>query len=208
MMPPLKNKWTRWISGGAFLLFLGGCVGPSAPVHFYTLAPVVEMPSEAVRADFPEKFIVGIGPVEIPEIYNRPQIVTKGDQNRVALSEYHRWAGPLQEEISTVIAENLSPLLRSEHIVCVPWDGLREPDIHIFIKIHRFHGVLGKTALLAAAWSIQGPQVRNTPVIKKTFLEESMENATYPAYVSAQNRLLAAFSRELALEIADWMQSK
>jgi len=197
-----RRKHTVWLAAGIILLGSLGCRGPSTPVHFYALAPMAGNPLQQTDSAIPKDLLVGVGPIELPEIYNRPQIVTTSGQNRLTLSEYHRWAGVLQEEISTVLAENLSVLLQSERVVSFPWDGISDPDIRIFVRVHRFEGTLGQKAVFAATWSMRGPRSDRPPVVKKTFLEEPVDDAAYPAYIAAQNRLLAAFAQELALEIA------
>lgn len=196
-----QRKHAVWLAAGIILLGSVGCRGLSTPVHFYALASMAGNSLKAAVSDFPKDLVIGVGPIELPEIYNRPQIVTTSGQNRLTLSEYHRWAGVLQEEISTVLAENLSVLLQSERVVSFPWDGISDPDIRIFVRVHRFEGTLGQKAVFAATWSMRDPRSGRPPVVKKTFLEEPVDDAAYPAYIAAQNRLLAAFSREMASEI-------
>ncbi len=197
-----QRKHAVWLAAGIILLGSFGCRGPSTPVHFYALASMAGNPLQQTNAGIPKDLLVGVGPIELPEIYNRPQIVTTAGQNRLTLSEYHRWAGVLQEEISIVLAENLSVLLQSERVVSFPWDGISDPDIRIFVRVHRFEGTLGQKAVFAATWSMRGPRSDDRPpVVKKTFLEAPVDDAAYSAYIAAQNRLLAAFSREMASEI-------
>ena len=201
MIRMTKNQWPYWISIGMFILLISGCLGPSTPVRFYTLAPMADRTLQNAVSAFPEGRGVGIGPIEIPELYNRPQIVTKTGKNQVDISEYHRWAGLLREEIANVLTDNLSLLLQSDRIFPFPLDGLPEPDLKIFVKVTRFEGTLGEKAVLDATWSMSRTHDRKDILVRKTFLEEPVADETYLSYVAAESRLLAAFSRELASEI-------
>ncbi|MGD8283632.1 MAG: ABC-type transport auxiliary lipoprotein family protein, partial [Desulfobacterales bacterium] len=59
---------------------------------------------------------IAIGPVTIPAALDRSQIVTRDGTNKIRLSENHRWAGPLQQDIAAVLADNISGLLKSERV--------------------------------------------------------------------------------------------
>jgi uncharacterized lipoprotein YmbA len=48
---------------------------------------------------------VSVGPVSIPAVVDRPQIVVATGPNQVRLEEFNRWAAPLQNSIARVVAE-------------------------------------------------------------------------------------------------------
>ena len=50
-------------------------------------------------------------------------------QNRFDLSENDRWAEPLDENLTRVLAKNLSVLLRTDRIVVYPWPIDKKPII-------------------------------------------------------------------------------
>jgi len=52
---------------------------------------------------------VSVGPVSIPAAVDRPQIVVATAANQLRLDDFNRWASPLQENLSSVIATT-SPL--------------------------------------------------------------------------------------------------
>src|SRR6187431_2682129 len=82
-----------------------GC-GTSPQAKFYSMSTGVA----SQRVDSKATFIVAIGPVSIPEMINRPQIVTHAGANQVTINEFARWAGPLKSEIPRVIAGNLTQM--------------------------------------------------------------------------------------------------
>ena len=80
----------------------------SPPTHFYVLE-TQSLPS-AVTADSPKKNIIGIGPISLPTLLDRKQIITRSDQNTIQIAEFHQWAAPLRDNIAAVLTQNLAAL--------------------------------------------------------------------------------------------------
>ena len=81
----------------AALVFASGCAS-TPPSRFYTLSAV------AVPAAAPSNVSVAVGPVSVPADVDRPQFVVSAGPNQVRLDEFNRWASPLQNGISHVVA--------------------------------------------------------------------------------------------------------
>jgi uncharacterized protein len=97
------------------LLGLGACA--STPSRFYmlnTLAPSEGISSASQAEQGP---VVGVGPITFPKYLERPQIVSRASRHQLALGEFDRWAEPLQDNFSRVLAENLSLLIPTDHIL-------------------------------------------------------------------------------------------
>src|SRR4051812_46208147 len=103
-----------------FFLFLPGCAS-TPPPRFYALsaapapAGAASTPSAAASA-----LSVAVGPVSVPALVDRPQIVVSTSPNRVRLDEGNRWAAPLQDNLSEVIAQNLLGILGTPHVSAFP----------------------------------------------------------------------------------------
>ena len=88
----------RWLP---LLLVLAACSSPPRE-RFYTLdAP--EPPAAAQGAPS-----IAVGPVTVPDLVDRPQIVVRGGPNQVHIVEQARWAEPLRSAIARVVAANLA----------------------------------------------------------------------------------------------------
>ena len=86
-------------------LSLGGFACSSAPaIVYYTLDPLPQTarPVLAETASVPKR--IGIGPVQLPTYLERAQIVTRAGDHTLAVNDFHRWAGPLDEEIVRILA--------------------------------------------------------------------------------------------------------
>jgi uncharacterized lipoprotein YmbA len=145
-------------------------------------------------------FAIGIGPVEIPEYLNQPEIVTRVTQNELRLDEFAQWAEPLEDNISRALAENLSSLLCTRSIAIFPWKGGTHIDYRIDVHVIQMDGMLGKSALLDITWSIaDGTDRWKAPLLtKRSTYKEPTGGGDYEAFVSAQSRNLASLSREIA----------
>ena len=195
----------RWILVVVLVgAFMGGCTRAARPYHFYTLSAMSETPGPQpidVRTDR-RPVVVGVGPVQIPEPLNRPQIVTRESPNRVELAEYDRWAGVLDREIARVLAENLSLLLESDHVAAFPWEGPEAPTLRVMLDIQRLDGRPGQKATLNVIWTIvtegQGEKEEER---HRSVLHEAVSQESYASLVAAESRLLESLSREIAAVI-------
>ena len=86
------------------LLLLSACGSPPRE-RFYTL----DAPEPPVAADGAPS--ISVGPVSIPELVDRPQLVVRVRPNEVVLTEQERWAEPLRGAITRVVAANLAAAL-------------------------------------------------------------------------------------------------
>ena len=104
-----------------FGLALAGCVTkPSPPTNFYMLAPLIP-PAEGSPAGMEkEQTVIAIANVLIPTYLDRNQIVTRQNETEYGLGEFDQWAEPLNDNLTRVIAQNLSRLLAADSVDVFP----------------------------------------------------------------------------------------
>ncbi len=187
------------------LLFLSGCGGSSSvPAKFYVLSPLeIGSNADALTAIPQSDLALGIGPVELPEHLNRPQIVTRNNQNNVDLSEFHQWAEPLEANFSRVLAENLSELMKTDRISIFPWRGSTPIDYQVIVEVTEFVGKIGKGSVLKARWTVLTNNGKDTLVMKKSNFRQPVPSADFEGLVAAMNQTLT----DLSLEIATFLQT-
>jgi uncharacterized lipoprotein YmbA len=180
-----------WISIGLFAALAAGC-GTPLKERFYTLGPqtAVSAPSATSAA-----FSVVVGPLTIPEIVDRPQLVLQVASNRVVIVEEARWAAPLKSEIPRVIAAELSRLLDGVQTSTAAQRSMNNPDYRVFIDIQRFDSTPGNGVAIEALWS-----VRSGDTVRQSGRSDVREAAgtSYEDIVAAHGRALAAVSRDIA----------
>ena len=123
----------------ASLFMLAGCSG-SAPTRFYVLSILPQSAQQAANAG--RNLAVGVGPVELPEYLDIPQIVTRTGQNELNLADFDKWGEPLKDNANQVLAENLAVLLPSKQVHTYPWKRSSALDYQVVVKITRFDHTL------------------------------------------------------------------
>jgi uncharacterized lipoprotein YmbA len=187
----------RYVSRFSLLLAvigLAGCAG-SPPIHYYTLS--AEASSDAgLGAN--ERHIT-IGPVTLPDVIERPQLVLRTTPNRVTLIEEHQWAEPLQSEIPRVIAENLSRLLGTKQVSVYPQSAGDHAQYRVLVDVQQFESALGGRASMEAFWTIR-KNSDGDPSVKsgRSSVEEPVNGASYEALAAAHSRGLVRISRDIA----------
>ena len=183
---------------GVLVIVVTGCAS-TPPTRFFVLSPVSGVEKMGNR-EGERCFAIGIGPVKVPEYLNQPEIVTRITQNEVRVDEFAKWAGPLENNISRALAENLSSLLCIRTIAIFPWRGQTLIDYRIDMQVIQMDGILGESASLDVAWSItDGTGHKQSPLLtKRSTYKEPTGGGDYGAFVSAQSRNLASLSREIA----------
>ncbi|MGZ8136972.1 MAG: PqiC family protein [Methylococcaceae bacterium] len=95
------------------VLMLSACAETPSP-KFYVLESL--SPPAAPVIGGANKRSIGIGPVTIPSLLERRQIVTQTGDNNVDIAEFHQWAAPIKDNIIQVLQQNLAALL--PHDIC------------------------------------------------------------------------------------------
>ena len=182
-------------------VLMAGCGSSPTPVEFYTLNSLNGIPQQANPADAAQNIAIGIGPVKIPKILDRPQIVTRTGPNTIKVDEFHRWAGPLGTEIAQVLAENISLLLATDQVAVYPWDVDFKPDYRIALDIRYFEGQLGENVFLDVVWRVSGRESQKILATIASVINEPLSVPDYETLVAAKSQALAQLSREIAQEI-------
>jgi uncharacterized lipoprotein YmbA len=183
------------------ILLLGGCRRATIPEEFYTLNALNRAQEGSLAVATYAEIAIGVGPLDFPEYLDRPQIVTRTGPNRLALSEFHRWGGSLDEEFLRVLAENISIQLGTDRVAVFPWGTIFNPTYRVKFDVHQFDGTLGETVLLNVTWTITGQDDKAAPVVQTSIITEPVSAKDYEALVAAKSRALAALSRRIVEEI-------
>jgi uncharacterized lipoprotein YmbA len=185
------------------LVLLTGCRSATSPVEFYTLSPIADISEADKNAGIGDNLAVGVGPIQIPKIIDRPQIVTRIGPNQINVDEFHRWAGSVYEDFLRVVTMNLSALLQSSLVVAFPWEDYFDPDYRIYMEIHQFDGRLGQYAQLDVTWAIIGREARKILLVRNSLIREPVQGEDYDTFVAAKSRILGTLSRQIAQGIKE-----
>jgi hypothetical protein len=176
------------------VMMLTAC-GRTPPAKFYTLQPVQQ---SSLGKLLPADVAIAVGPVAIPAAHDRQEIVTRDAGNEVSFSEYHRWAGPLQQSIASVIAQNIGTLLGTERVTPFTRENIFRPTHRVVININRYDSQLPREFLLDTTWSIKDIQGNQTLLVQGSIVRKPLASSTYEDLVAAQNQALGTLSEEIA----------
>jgi uncharacterized protein len=187
------------------LLTLTACVnlgsGTQQTTKFYVLNSLYSAEGDIEIETTTDETLIGVGPVELPEYVNRPQIITRTSNNELEVAPFARWAEPVESNFSRVVAENLTVLLSTDRVTVYPWKRTVTIDYQVALEVTRFDGVLGGPVSLRARWTVLGDNGAEVFLRRQSSLSTHAEADTYEALVAAQSRLLADLSRQIAQAI-------
>lgn len=189
----------QWIAATIVCLTVAGCVGGrSAPTQFYMLNPVSQTALDPARASTSSTVRVSLDPVEVPEYLNRPQIVTHLDRSEYQLDDFNQWMEPLGDNLTRVIAENLSEMLAADGIDILSMSRPVETHYSVAVQILRMDGKRGRDMVLVARWSLFNQTDNSLSLTKRSVIQETFSDDTYQGLVLLQNRMIESLSREIA----------
>jgi len=185
-----------WIITASLAVVTAGC-SRSPRVTFYTLEPAAQSGTADAVTALPA---IAVGPVTLPEVVDRPQLVVRVAANRVEILELQRWAEPLKSEIPRLIAENLQRLLGSHRVSSYLQHAGADAEYRILVDIQRFESVAGEAVTIEAVWSLRR-SAGGAPKTGRSVVREPVDAVGYDPLVAAYGRALFAVSRDLAAAI-------
>jgi uncharacterized lipoprotein YmbA len=175
----------------ALVGFLAGCA--STPARLYTLSAAATTAAGQQDPNL-SKLAISVGPVSIPAIVDLQQIVVRSGANQVSLDEFNRWASPLRNNISLVVAANLSSILGTSRTSA----GFSpDADYRVAIDIQAFDSALGDAATLSALWTVRRVKDGKTET-GRTLDRESFSEKSYGALAAAHSQALNRLSVDIA----------
>jgi uncharacterized lipoprotein YmbA len=171
------------------LLIVTACVGNPPRERFFTL----EAPEPPIAAQTAPT--VSVGPVNVPDVVDRPQFVVRVGANQVSIAEQARWAEPLKSAIARVVAANLAGALSARVV------STREvaPDYRVILDVQRFESAPGESVLIDSAWTIVPKSGERRS--GRSVVHQKTTGKDYDALAAAHSTALASISKEIAAAI-------
>jgi uncharacterized lipoprotein YmbA len=140
---------------------------------------------------------VVVGPVSVPAVVDRPQIVVSAGANQAVLDESNRWASPLQDNISRVVVQNLVAMLGTPRVTLSSQTVSAEAGYRAVIEVQSFDSTLGEAATLDAVWTVRRMKDGRTET-GRTTVREAVPEKGYDALAAAHSRAVARLSQDIA----------
>jgi uncharacterized lipoprotein YmbA len=184
-------------------LALTGCLGgPSAPTNFYMLSPLSVTPAGTSAASVEGRIRIGLVTVVVPEYLNRNEIVVNLDNTVYQLAEFNQWAEPLNDNLTRVLEENLTNLLRGDSIdVFLASDSSIPADYRLEVDVLRLDGKLGGQVALISQWALLEAEEDDLILMRRSEYQEMAADNSYKGLVMAKSRTIEKLSRDIAAAI-------
>jgi uncharacterized lipoprotein YmbA len=168
-----------------------GCAS-TPPSRFYTLSATATPSTVAASS-----LVIVVGPVSVPAVVDRLEIVVSSGSNEVKLDEFNRWASPLQDNLSRVIAENLVAILGTRRVTLFSQMPSTAAQYRVAIEVHGFESVIGTSTTLDAVWTVRRT-TDGSAETGRTAVRESVLNNSYDAIAAAHSLAVARLSQDIA----------
>ena len=125
-----------------FTLLIGiftviGC-GGSKPSRFYMLTAAKGVTGNFKSNPSLDKIAIGIRTLKLPEYLLRDQIITRSEDNKIVLSEFDRWAEPLEANFKRVLVEDLSNDIPTNNIFLFPSKDTSVTNYQLLLEVTEF----------------------------------------------------------------------
>ena len=191
----LRHLWM------AILLVLLAACGSSPKTDFYMLN--ADQGSVMQSANLSTGPAVGVWQVNLPDLLDRSEIVTRDNQFKITMADFSWWASNLSENMTLLMVTQLSQQLQSNRVVTSPWPSYRKIDYQVITRVERFDGELGGEVVLRGLWSLldgDGTKELNRQVFE---FKINTVDLTYQEMVAAMSRLTVQLAQQLADGIID-----
>lgn len=196
------KKLTLFCLFSILILGLTGCItpAPGPQSQFYQLQPVNnETPASAESSD---GSVVRIGPVQVSEYLNRPQLVSRVGDHQVAYDELHRWAEPLDDNILWVLTKNMTEQIPKARVL--PFTAMPtvvDTGFTVPVRISRLESRPDGTVLLQASWMVISRAEPKTTIAETLTLTKAAASASTEDLVATQSALIEELGEKIAADI-------
>jgi uncharacterized lipoprotein YmbA len=194
-----------------FAVLAPACVklGKSSPSSFYVLSSAADTSEFSSASSLPSRPVVGIRPVVLPQVLERPHLVIQRSQNEVEIVQSQRWGEPLEDGIERVLVENLVSMIPTRSVFTIPTQVRRDFDFWLGLEIFQY-GYTGEgTVILLGRWTInRGAEgeilaQRTSEIQEDLAPTEGADEIDYTQVAAAMSRALRRLAREIATEIQE-----
>lgn len=139
---------------------------------------------------------------------SEPGMVVRHSASRIDVSQFHQWAGELQEGMNRAMAAHLMGASAVRAVDVAPWSTGTRHDFIVQLRISRFEGVVDSASTngrvhVLAGWDIVRP-LYNTVLLRGTTDDRagSFRVGDYAALATQLDAALARVAREIGTCLA------
>ena len=173
--------------------------GSSAPARFYTLGAEALAPATPPLAG--RRILVG--PFELPEYLDRPQMAIRGAGGEIRFLEFQRWAEPLDAAFTSTFTDNLIIAAGTAQVIAVPVPQQLPTDFRVMARVSRFDVDEAGQAVLVVQWYASDAQSRIVVTPRQsTYSRAVVQPLKAETSVAALSGTVADFAVDVARGLA------
>ena len=193
------------------VVLLVGCSSPKPTLYSFNAAPIPQATSAAKSTR------IMVGPVTLPAMVDRPQLVLQNANNTVQVYEYHRWANTLKGDVGDVIASNIAQALMISNVWNFAQSTQTNFDYQVFVDVQNIDTKLSGRVEVDVLWMIKSaPTTKPSskasalttrsgalakPIMGRSLVQEQVTASGFEAVVAAQSRAFSKVGQEIARSI-------
>ena len=128
-------------------------------------------------------------------------MATRESPHELRFAEFDQWAEPLQDGITSVLAENLSHVLGTDHVAIHPWSRSAPVAYQVVVRMIHFEGTLDGQIQLTAQWQIVDAEDQTELLRKTSRFQSPVKTADYRSMAAALSHNLGALSQDIAVAL-------
>jgi uncharacterized lipoprotein YmbA len=194
----MKRPFLRILILSLLMSVVFGCRSVTPSVNHYVLNSLAVGESLSETMDDPQSRIVAVGPIQLPNVVNRTQMVMLNGSSELQISEFHRWADYPDRLVQQVLEDNLQALLTDARVVGHPLPAGLKPNVTVTVRFGELIGTADKKMRLRATWTVRNEGDPVTERFWRTRISEPIDGAGFKALAAAHSRVLEMLCREIA----------
>jgi len=192
----LTNRIALALASAIAASLLAGCLGTSPATRYYAFD------SREFVAESDSSFIAAVGPFELPDYLNRPQIVIREQGAKLRVMKYERWAEPLGEAFTRQINAELNNQMRTGLFYQFPATTDISPDYRIRGRIYKFEASSDGTVILTLRWGMLDRDGAFTiGPLGSSFSATVDSTEDIEAVTATMSQLIEQFSQQIITEL-------
>jgi uncharacterized lipoprotein YmbA len=150
----------------------------------------------------PSGLVTSIGPVNIPEHLDRPQIVTRDNEDMISISQFQRWGEPLDSAIMYTINEDVSLMVPQGTFELFPCNFAIPLDYQVIVNVISLEANFKKGLYMTAQWAIIDAKAKKMLFTKRSDLTGQITPHNYTGLTDALSKCIASLSEDIAQNLS------
>lgn len=198
-----RKSWGR-VSSAILVAVMAAACTPAT--RYYALS-AAEPAAPLGGGSLPAGVVVAVGPVDLPDYVDRPQIVVRTGPHTLEQAVFDQWGGDLNDMVPRLLADDLGQRLPGAHMVDFPAAGDVPYDYRVPVNISQFDVSSSGEAVVAAHWQVRGKPGSPEVLVRESVARAQVKGSTYDDRVDALSRALGLVADDIAKVIATMPRS-